>query len=163
MTNMVSQRFRSNYTDIWGAVVIGKLVCMACYVIDPLPPLSQVRSVDSGSIAAPWVQVQPSLKLWFWTAPPGRVWSGLRSRWTARASVSTASPSRRTTAARDRMAWTARNPTSWCFRYRMFLTTVPICEDCPRFLLPVVGTIIPTLLVFCLPLLLPSEPLCTFV
>lgn len=66
----------------------------------------------SGFIMAPRVQAQSSLKRWFWIAPPVRVWSGPRSRWTARASGSTASPSRPTTVERDLMESTARNPTS---------------------------------------------------
>lgn len=65
------------------------------------PLSSQVKSVAFGSIMAPQVPARSSLKLWFWTALLGRVWFALRSRWTARASGSTASPSRPTTAERD--------------------------------------------------------------
>lgn len=74
--------------------------------------LSQVKSAVSGFIMAPRVQVQSSLKQWFWTAPQVRVWSGPRSRWTVRASVNTASLSRPMTVGRDLMGSTARNPTS---------------------------------------------------
>lgn len=77
-----------------------------------ISPLSQAKSVASGSTMVPRALARSSLRRWCWTAPPGRVWFAPRSRWTARASGSTASPSRPTTAGRGPTASTARNPTS---------------------------------------------------
>lgn len=79
---------------------------------DLMSLLSQVKSVASGFITAPPVQGRSNLKRWCWTAPLERVWSGPRSRWTAKASGNTALPSRPTTVERAPMESTARNPTS---------------------------------------------------
>lgn len=121
-----------------------------------------MKSVASGSITAPRVQVRSSLKPWSWTGPQARVWSVPRSRWTVRASGSTASPSRPMTAGRDLMEWTARNPTSWSSLIFHVINITPppppLLPEPPRlctvkimqtFLLPVVNIINLSLLVSC--------------
>lgn len=120
---------------------------------------------------APQVPVQSSLRRWFWTAPLARVWSGPRSRWTVRASGSTASPSRPTTAERDLMESTARNPTSssplsFHFAPKIFnVFNTNCCQSGKSFLrlLPVVAVTPLSLLVFCFPPHVPSGPPYTFV
>ena len=85
--------------------------------------------MGSRSTTVPAGPAQPSLRLWFWTAPQERVWFGPKSLWTVRASGNTASLSKPTTVERVQMGPTPRSLTSQCF-YRLFHPKANTVKKC---------------------------------